>query len=352
MSFPLYRASGVPRALGRLHGEQAQQKIRAFLAYLDRTLQLPRTTLQSRALRFLPLFERHCPHLIEEIRGLAEGAGIEFSEALALQIRGELGQAADGACTTYAVGPRGTADGSILIGQTSDTPAEIEEFAYVLHLAPQSGPELLMWTFGGMIGYHGLNSAGLAQFANSLGGGPAWKFALPHYPLKRLFLECSTLEAAVRVLEQVPVCSSGNYMACGGGTIVDIELTCDGPQFIHDSGAGYLAHSNHFLCGPCACRENFDRSLPDSFPRQTRMQQLIADDFGKLTVTHLQRILSDHDGYPVSICRHPHAGHGDTILPAHGRTVAALIAEPAAGRLHVARGNPCQNPFVTYSLQR
>ena len=37
-------------------------------------------------------------------------------------------------------------------------------------------------------------------------------------------------------------------------------------------------------------------------------------------------------------------------LPCTGHTVAALIAEPAHGRLHVSRGNPCENPFVEYAL--
>ena len=31
-------------------------------------------------------------------------------------------------------------------------------------------------------------------------------------------------------------------------------------------------------------------------------------------------------------------------------SVAALIAEPAYGLLHITRGNPCSNPFSTYRL--
>jgi hypothetical protein len=64
----------------------------------------------------------------------------------------------------------------------------------------------------------------------------------------------------------------------------------------------------------------------------------------------MQEILADHDGHPVSICRHPHAGHGDNILPASGRTVAAMVAEPNRGRFHLCCGNPCEQPFLEYRL--
>ena len=64
----------------------------------------------------------------------------------------------------------------------------------------------------------------------------------------------------------------------------------------------------------------------------------------------VQQFLADHDGHPVSICRHSHAGPSGPMLGSSGKTVAALIAEPEQRRLHVALGNPCENPFVTYSL--
>jgi len=349
--YPLYRASGTARQLGREHGEQAAEAIRAFLDFLAHSLKLSLDSIEKRALVFRPLFERFCPHLVDELAGLAEGAAISPAQALALQLRGELAQVSEGACTTFVIGSRGTASGELLIGQTSDTPAEIERFGCVLHLAPKDRPEVLIWTFGGMLGYHGVNQYGVAHFANALGGGPGWKFSLSHYPLKRLMLECRDLDEVAGLLDRIPVCSNGNYVLCdGSGKFVDVELTSAGPHFIDDAGEGFIAHSNHFLCAPHACHANHELSLPDSFPRLKRMRQLIVEKFGAITVQDVQAFLSDHDGYPVSICRHPHEGVGDPILPSTGKTVAALIAEPMRGRLHVARGNPCTSRFATYQF--
>ncbi|MBS0207250.1 MAG: hypothetical protein JSS49_30605 [Planctomycetes bacterium] len=349
--YPLIHAQGSSWELGRSHGEQARSKICGYLDYLQASLQISRPSMRKRAERFEPLFARHCPHLLEEITGLADGAGIHRLDALAAQLRGELNGVTDDACTTFVIHRRNTLDGGTLIGQNSDNPSELMDYAYVLRLVPEHGPRLLIWTFGGMLGYHGMNESGVAHFANSLGGGPDWKFALSHYPVKRMLLERKSLAEVRQLLKQIPVCSNGNYVLCDGhGDIADIELTSEGPYEISDGGQGALIHSNHFLCQPHACPDNFARSLPDSFPRQDRMQELVHSRLGQLTVDELKRILSDHAGHPVSICRHPHSGHDDPILPSSGRTVASIIAEPDCGRLHVARGNPCEATYVTYHL--
>src|SRR5262249_36630380 len=72
--FPLIKACGSPRELGRQHGEPCRGRMLAFLDYLQSTLRLSRVQLHARAMRFLPLFEQYCSHLVEEVRGLAEGA--------------------------------------------------------------------------------------------------------------------------------------------------------------------------------------------------------------------------------------------------------------------------------------
>ncbi|HYL36280.1 MAG TPA: C45 family peptidase [Bryobacteraceae bacterium] len=346
--YRLVRAKGTHRQLGLEHGEQAAEQIRAHVDYIAHTQKLSRAGLREKALRFKPLFDKHCPHLLEEIDGLAQGARIALAEALAVNIRGELGHARDEACTAYAVGGNGTSRGEVLIGQTSDMSKPNIDMGYVLHLKPQNKPQVLIWTFGGMIGYHGMNSAGVAHFANALGGGPQGRFGMPHYPVKRMMLECATMSEILELFERVPVASNANYMLCdGAGNILDIEVTTDGLKLLRDEGAGFLAHTNHFLCAPYATRENDEQSWPDSFPRLARINGMVKARFGSLTVEDVKKFLSDHSGYPTSICRHPPAGEDPQTA---SRTVAGIIAEPAQRRMHVALGNPCENPFVTHAM--
>lgn len=351
--YPLITASGTARELGRQHGEQARLKIVGFVGWMCEAFRMNQQALAQRALIARPLLEKHCPLLMDEIAGLAEGAGIALEAAIACQMRGELlGNTAE-ACTTFVLGSASTASGDVLIGQTSDMDEQMRDFAYVLHLHPNDRPEVIMWTFGGMLGYHGLNEHGVAHFANSLGGGPAWRPGLSHYPLKRMMLEQRNVAEVRTLMRSYPVCSSGNYVLCDGeGSILDVELTIDGPSEITDDGEGFIAHSNHFLCSPYACDENDAVSLPDSFPRLSRITRLINQQKGSHDVDSMKTILADHDGHPVSICRHPHSGAGNDILPNSGRTVAAIVAEPAQGKFHIASGNPCETQFFEYRLTR
>jgi isopenicillin-N N-acyltransferase-like protein len=339
--YPLIVAQGSHRELGRQHGEQVAAKIHAHLDTIAAGGRMSTQNLRDRALRFRPLFEKYCPHLLEEMQGLAEGAKITLAEGMAVNIRGELGHARTEGCTTYVVSRAGSANRKMLAGQNSDMTPEIPPLGYVLHLKPDHKPEILTWTFGGMIGYHGMNSAGVAHFANALGGGPADRMGMPHYPVKRMMLECDRVDQIVRLFETVPLASNGNYVVCDGhDKILDVEATAAGPEFLEDHGAGFVAHTNHFVCSRYARRENFAQSWKDSFPRLDRMNSLLQGKFGTLSVENLKTFLADHDGYPTSICRH----NGESL------TVASLISEPGERRMHVAVGNPCQNRYVTYSM--
>ena len=334
-TYPLYRAKGSHRELGRQHGEQASAKVAAHVDYMMSSGGMSRAVLHARAMKFLPLFERHCPHLADEMRGLGEGARVPFAEALACNIRGEITRAPEGGCTAYAIRGR-----SIIAGQNSDMTPEIPPLGYVLHLAPIGKPDVMMWTFGGMIGYHGINSAGVGHFANALGGGPEGRFAMPHYPVKRMMLECANLDQVTDLLRRIPLASNGNYVLCDSERVLDIEATTSGPELLPDGGTGYVVHTNHFVCSRYSRRENHAQSWKDSFPRLARIDSLIADRRGAVSIDDVKKFLSDHDGHPTSICRHD----GASV------TVASIIAEPARRRMHVAVGNPCANRYATYSI--
>jgi isopenicillin-N N-acyltransferase-like protein len=298
--------------------------------------------LRDRALAFRGLFEEYSPHLLDEIRGLAEGARISLAEALAVNIRDPVRLAMPHGCTSFVIRRTGTLRHQTLAGKNSDMEPCILELGYMLHLKPLNKPEVLMWTFGGMIGYHGINSVGLAEFDNALfGEGPPRRWGMPHYPVKRLMLECDHVDQIVELYKRIPVAINTNYVVCDGhDNILDLEATSAGPEVLTDRGAGYFAHSNHFLSECYPSRENFPAEWKDSFPRLARMNSLIQAKFSSLEVDDFKKFLSDHIGYPTSICRHS----GSSV------TVSSLIAEPAEGRMHVTFGNACESRYVTYSM--
>ena len=114
--------------------------------------------------------------------------------------------------------------------------------------------------------------------------------------------------------------------------------------------ARFLVHSNHFLCPEYACDANWQLSLPNSFPRLDRMRTRIDEKFASIRLED-RAAISRRSRRPSRPHLPPFARRPERSDAGQLRqTVAALIAGPEQRRLHIARSNPCENPFVTYSL--
>src|SRR5438552_11536231 len=135
--YPLFRVKGTHRELGRQHGEQAAEFIKRHLDVMCSGQKLSREGLRRGASRFQPMFEQYCPHLLDEMKGLAEGARVSLPEAMACNIRGEIGQTAADGCTAYVIGRSRTAEHGVIAGQNSDMNSAVTPMAYVQHLQPK-----------------------------------------------------------------------------------------------------------------------------------------------------------------------------------------------------------------------
>src|SRR5260370_23430578 len=82
-------------------------------------------TARRWALAFGPTIGDAAPHFLDEIEGVAEGAGIDRAEALLLQVRQEVAHVArfgtvDLECTSFAGSGAYTRTGGTLAGQNPD----------------------------------------------------------------------------------------------------------------------------------------------------------------------------------------------------------------------------------------
>jgi isopenicillin-N N-acyltransferase-like protein len=310
---------------------------------LDADGPLPdRDGLLARAMTFLPSLEAFAPHLVEEVRGIADGARLSFAEVLLVNVRAEVMglTSADALCTAFAVGRSAAADRSILSGQNLDQHPINRDLMIMLHVEPDEGPAMLMCTFAGLVGYPGINSNGVSFFQNALSTRTWRANAMPHYFLKRALLEQPDAPSCIALAKRAQVCSSANYVVTDRrGTLCDLEMTPDGMATL-EADQDIIVHANHFKSPSLAAEEALLPALPDSARRAPRMEALLSDRRGGITVADLKAVLADHEDSPTGICRHQ----------PHVETIASLVAEPDHGRIHVAAGHPCIADFVTYSL--
>jgi isopenicillin-N N-acyltransferase-like protein len=366
-ALPWVSVSGGPYERGLQHGRQCGDLIARYADVLLRTIRLEaawralavdpsldRKSLLARCLAFLPQYQAFAPHLVEEMRGIADGAKLDFAEVLLVNTRAEVmgirsdrvahrspgaeARSVDG-CTAFALGRSATANTEIVAGQNLDQDPANADLLVMLRVEPDDAPPALMCTFAGLVGYPGINAAGIAVFQNALSTSQWRPRGMPHYLLKRVLLEQVTLAGCMDVLRNARLCSSTNYVLADRNTVLAVETTPDGIATVA-AEKDVVVHANHFADPVLAQDDALLPGMPDSACRASRLAALIAQSPERPTAATMMDMLADHDGHPASICRHE---------PGFA-SIASLVAEADHARLHVTIGNPCQHTAVMYEL--
>jgi len=349
--FQHHRLQGTPREVGRQHGEALRSMIRAHLELIytqgaQRSNLVPETARRW-ALAFGPMIGDAAPHFLEEIEGVAEGAGIERAEALLLQVRQEVAHVArfgavDLECTSFAVSGPYTRAGTTFAGQNADLAGGIEAFSAVLTFAVTGKPAVMMLVPAGQISYLGISSEGLSADANFLRSA-GWRTGFPRYLLTRLAIEQPTLKAAVDAALTPRRASSRNLLlADRTGAMVDIETTAQEHGLAW--GDGCLVHANHHVLPGMGGHETATaEERHNSGCRQDRIAALMEEHRGRIDATVLKTVLRDHANRPHSICAHP----GERV----SYSFASIVSDLEAGAMEVAVGPPCEHDYVRYEVR-
>ena len=338
--WPLVEVGGSSYEMGYQHGAQASALIGKYLVWIDKLTGVSRDELCRNAMAFLPMMEKLSSDFVEEVRGLADGAGISFEEAVLCQARGEAAKVDEGACTAFALTGKATRNGVTLAGQNQDLAPEYADVAILLKVNPSDErPRALLFTFAGQLGYSGMNEYGIAHFANALYDCP-WQMGLPHYPIKRVCLEQKDLAGVLAVLKGHRTCSAGNMVICTGKEeIADFEIRPEGVVEYRSGDPDCIIHANHYESDEYKDYET--NSLADSCPRAERMRSLVREGYGELSVDTMKAILADHEGDPAAICRHGAEGM---------ISVSGYIADATNRVLHVRRGHGCTGTWTAYEV--
>jgi isopenicillin-N N-acyltransferase like protein len=350
-TFPFFQFKGTPRQIGEQYGESCKELIKLHREYaierLRKSVFIPSIeSLERAALEYRPFVKTYAPFFDEEIEGLAAGAGISLGEAYFLQLRAEIYQHFDTTdeCTTFAVSPEATSNGTPLIGQNADLPSFYKEIGVVMEAIPDSGPSTLMLTPAGQISYIGINNRRMGVFANFL-VCDGWRVGFPRYLLSRLALTRNTLAEAIEVIQNAQRASSRNFiMMDESGRSIDLETIPLRTRSIEASN-GLLAHSNHFIADDLWNEERkHGEDLENSHIRLKRMQELLQSNHGRIDVEVMQGIMRDRETAPHTLCRRPGDFGKDSI------TFASVIAEPSNGKLWVAIGPPHEYEYKCYQF--
>jgi isopenicillin-N N-acyltransferase-like protein len=361
VTFPQIRVEGGPRDRGRAYGEQASERVHVSLDAYAQVFEhyagwdWPRVTAE--ALRFESAIQEYEPRYLEEMRGLAEGAGVGYEDVLALNVRTEIMFAAKARqareamrqpseCSAFAVLPGASATGHTLVGQNWDWLLHSFETVVVLEAHQEEGPDFVTVVEAGLLAKTGMNSSGIGIATNALvtdcdDGTPA----VPYHVVLRALLDSETISDALVAVQRAPRSSSANYLvAAEDGVAVDIEAAPGdfSRLFLLFPEDGVLLHTNHFRSPAFDGKDVSLWIMPDSPFRLDRLHTLTREAGPALSSEAFQAALADHANYPLGLCCHPDER---LDLDDQSATVASVIMDLDTRTLWLAEGHPCSIPY-------
>ena len=350
---PIVLVEGEPRERGRQHGELAAEQVGLSVErYLERFAHYAKLTpaqARRRAAEFAPVIEGYDPALLEEIEGVAEGAGFRAEDLLAVNCRSEVmfGTAPLMECTSFALQPQATANGHTYVGQNWDWAPDIKETLILLVIRQPPRPTVVLLDEAGMIGRMGLNTAGVAMATNTLISEQR-QLGVPYNMILRGILNQSTLADAIAAIVRPKRSISANYLlAHGDGQTLNLETS---PVHVDRSEPreGIITHGNHFCGARLQGRDLSLERFPDSAYRDCRLRDRLLPYNGSLTEEQIKEALQDSFGHPNAICRHadPAQDPLDQL-----ESVASIIMDASERRFLLAKGSPDTSPYFEFTVE-
>lgn len=353
---------GTPREIGETHGREGAKQIQQSLQTYERLFygyhKISWKEARERALVHLKAIESYDQQLIEEMEGVAAGAGVDFEDILALNARSEIALTerkdlafADG-CTSIAVTPPASSD--TIIGQNWDWIGSQKDSLLLLHIKQAGKPDITMVTEGGIIGKIGCNSAGVAVCLNALITDKKSE-AVPIHLGLRAVLNSSSFHEAIAKIKDGQMASTANFLiACdegdGRSMAANVEVSPFGIDLMTNP-EGTVVHTNH-ICSLSLLKHLTDLNefkYEDSMVRKSRAEQLIDTALKEqqtIDEEHFKEWFSDKFNYPNSINHFP-----NERAPEHRRseTVFSIIMNLSKKRTYLCVGKPTTNQYVEVS---
>jgi isopenicillin-N N-acyltransferase-like protein len=360
--YPRVVACGAPREPGLQYGRGARERIaRSIAAYADvfeYWAHMSWAEAREKARAYLPAIRAYDEGCLLQLEGMAEGAGLEFEDLLALNLRSEVmfGGTLQGAgaahrpageCTAVVALSEATTDGHTLLAQNWDWLIHTRDTTVVLEARPDDGPDYVTVVEAGLLAKTDMNANGVGVVTNTvISDLDAGEPGVPYHVLLRSLLASENVTDAFFRLYRATRCSSANYLvASGDGLAMDAECLPGGPLNVlaDPPRDGLLVHANHFVSPRFRTGDAGLPTMPDSLFRHARLSSLLASSDGPLDRERLQRAFADHAGHPFGVCTRE-----DTraVVVDQYATIASLVMDLTERRMWLASGAPCTAPYL------
>jgi hypothetical protein len=324
---PIVRLSGTPREIGRQHGALLKHQLNYLRREYFEALAVPlvgRERLRSwgdEVEEFIPEKYR------EELKGLAEGAGISYRDAL--RVNAMVDRLQSVMCSTIVASGEATPDDAVYFGRNLDFPGRnvLQRMTIVFVYEPEGETPYLVVGWPGLIGaLSGMNAHGVAGATMMIHRGAELKPGMPYPIMYREALARARKTSDVHdYIAQAKRTCPNNFMvvdASGTAEVVEFDQeTC----VARKATRGSLCSTNHFRS-----RELEKIGWPLGLRRYEILDAFLEERRGRIDFDGVRAVLKE------------------TAMPWF-MNVQSMIFLPAKQELHLARGGKlpaAAQPFV------
>ncbi|MCK4358466.1 MAG: hypothetical protein KAW92_06940 [Candidatus Cloacimonetes bacterium] len=285
----------------------------------------------------LRLTQKHFPHILKEVKGMADGAGVDFNHLWVMCIKSEL--LAHDYNTPGCSSIFYQDNGKVWLFHNEDGHAAYDGLMFVVKVLPPSGVSFISQVYPGIITGNGpsLNIKGVIQTTNYIGSTRS-EIGIPRYVIGRAILEAKNAKEAVEIAIMQPRAYPYHHHI---GSMVDqsyfsIETTPDSTQVKEPKGLYF--HTNHLIFKRTQNYKYEDNEYKNtsSISRYEVIEEKLKTlDLHQTKPEDLLEILSSHQNAPYSPWRHP---QGDI----RGMTLGTAFFDLREGIFRLYKGNPCK----------
>ncbi len=317
---------------------------------------------------YAPIEESTPIEYLQEIAGIADGAGIPYEVAfrgsflsdmtmnmlpgMIKEKLAELGLKLE--CSDFVVTGKVSKDGSLLVGRNTDYGGQglWGKNQVIVYYHPSSGNRYVKVSTAGLLKCNSaMNEKGITvggHFMGFEGAKPAgYSFTILENEIMR---KASTLDEALSIIKSAPRSGSFSLMLSDGNSEEAAVVEAAGDHI----GIRKMKNDSIVLTNYATTDEmkkydlmaRYNLVMRDMRGRYLRLEQLIEENSGKITPEMAATFLGDH----IDINTGEERTTGITVCAANN--VTSAVFQPSTGKFWVATGKEpaCGNTYFPYSL--
>jgi isopenicillin-N N-acyltransferase-like protein len=358
-AFPELRATGSAGDRGLAQGRAFAATIADNLAFYKEWLSRGGAVSNDRLLElargFLPVLGEHFPSMVEEMDGIARGAGLALAEITLINARTDIAAVTERevglhqvpACTALAMFGERRRQPALALGQNWDWDPVLADAPVILRMTPDDGPPFVSLVEAGMLGKIGFNGHRLGVCLNFLShrtDAVEAQVGVPIHCLLRAVLSYASIDEAVEMVAKAPRCASANFLLAQHGPrgprAVDLEISPSAVATLEGEGPN-LIHTNHFLDPELVtgCTSGFGPSTMKRYARARDLAEALAGEPNP--VRRMQRVLESREDLPYPISRDQNPDPSSSSL-------AGIVMDLTDNRFILTAGPPHRHRWIDH----